>query len=265
MPDLAHIAGLIRETAAIEILPRFGALASGDIREKSPGDLVTVADTAAERRLTRLLEDAVPGSVTLGEEAAAADASCFDRLAGAAPVWIVDPIDGTGNFVRGQTAFAVIVAYVEGGRTECGWIYDPLRDVMVAAVRGGGVWSEGRRLTLGATPSRIIGAAYGRNAEGTRAGKALIDSGRIAGLRNHGCSGVEYIEVALGLSHFSLHSRSLPWDHAAGMLMVAEAGGSASFLDGSPYDPRIRDRAPLAAASRAVWESVAAVMTGDAA
>src|SRR6185437_14383172 len=109
MPDLAHIAGLIRETAAIEILPRFGTLASGDIREKGPGDLVTVADTAAEQRLTRLLEEAVPGSVTLGEEAAAADASCFDRLAGAAPVWIVDPIDGTGNFVRGQTAFAVIV------------------------------------------------------------------------------------------------------------------------------------------------------------
>ena len=207
-PFHAAVDGLMRKIGRDVVMARFQNLAAADIEEKAKDDYVTVADKLSEERLTEGLMDILPGSHVIGEEAVAADASILGRIT-AGQAWIVDPIDGTGNFVRGQTAFAVIVAYVEGGRTECGWIYDPLREIMVAATRGGGVWSEGRRLTLGDTPARIVGAAYGRNAEGVRAGRALTDSGQIAGLRNHGCSGVEYIEMALGLSHFSLHSRSL--------------------------------------------------------
>ena len=72
------------------------------------------------------------------------------------------------------------------------------------------------------------------------------------------------MEVALAESHFTLHSRSLVWDHAAGMLIIDEAGGVARFLDGSPYDPRITDKKPLAAVSEGVWRLIAETVTAPA-
>jgi fructose-1,6-bisphosphatase/inositol monophosphatase family enzyme len=258
MIDPQTIAGIIREIAQEEILPRFRRLRQEDIREKKPGDFVTAADLAAERRLTERLTDLAPGSVVLGEEAAAADPTRFQLLAQEAPVWVVDPVDGTANFARGQEGFAVILARVERGVVRAGWIYDPLRDVMVTAEVGGGAWSGGTRLRVDGEPAaeRMTGAAYGRTAAGPRAAKALGDSGRFAGIRNLGCSALEYSAVAHGHAHFSLHSRSLPWDHAAGMLIVAEAGGVVGFLDGAPYDSRIADRAVLAASNRVAWNAV---------
>jgi fructose-1,6-bisphosphatase/inositol monophosphatase family enzyme len=198
----------------------------------------------------------------LGEEAAAEDRSRLDLLAGEAPVWVIDPIDGTGNFARGEPGFAVILALVERTELCAGWIYDPLRGEMVMAEAGGGAWSEGRRLAVDAEaePARCIGAAYGRTAAGPRAAKLLGDSGRVAVVQNLGSSALEYSAIALGRAHFSLHSRSLPWDHAAGMLIVREAGGLAGFADGSGYDPRILDRPVLAAANRAAWETVRSVV-----
>jgi fructose-1,6-bisphosphatase/inositol monophosphatase family enzyme len=266
MPDPEKIAALIRETAEAEILPRFRMLGEADIREKRPGDFVTAADLAAERRMTAWLTAAAPGSMVLGEEAAAEDPGRLALLESEARVWVIDPVDGTGNFARGHSGFAVILAEVWKGEVCAGWIYDPLEDVMVTAERGAGAWSAGERLKVAgaAAPQDLVGAAYGRALSGIRAAKALESSGRIGRVRNRGCSGLEYAELVLGRAHFSLHSRSLPWDHAAGMLITAEAGGLAAFLDGSRYDPRIADRAVLAAASDAVWRTVQEVVGAPA-
>src|SRR6185437_5477992 len=105
------------------------------------------------------------------------------------------------------------------------WIYDPVNDLMVHATRGEGAWCDGDRLAVAAEvpPEQITGSAYGRARSGVRAAKALSASGRIGAVHNRGCSGLEYIALVEGRSHFSLHSRSLPWDHAAGMLIVREA------------------------------------------
>jgi fructose-1,6-bisphosphatase/inositol monophosphatase family enzyme len=262
MPDPKKVAHHIRETAQAEIIPRFRQLARDDIREKKPGDFVTLADLEAERQLTERLGELLPGSVVLGEEAAFADRSRFDLLAGDAPVWVIDPVDGTANFARGQPAFAVIVALIEQARVRAGWIYEPLADIMIMAEAGQGAWSAGRRLaTASAVAAKdMVGAAYGRTKAGPRAAQALTASGRVGQVKNRGCSGLEYLDVALGLAQFSLHSRSLPWDHAAGMLITAEAGGVAGFLDGSPYDPRIIDRPVLAAADGAAWDIVREVV-----
>jgi fructose-1,6-bisphosphatase/inositol monophosphatase family enzyme len=258
MLDVETIAGFIRETAALAILPRFRQLRQEDIREKKPGDFVTIADLEAERLLTERLLALMPGSVVLGEEAAAKDPTRLALLAGEAPVWVIDPIDGTANFARGEPGFAVILALVERAESRAGWIYDPLGDIMVLAERGSGAWSRGLRLAVDgkASAERMIGAAYGRTIAGPRAAKALGDSGRISAVRNLGSSALEYNAVALGQAHFSLHSRSLPWDHAAGMLIIAEAGGVAGFLDGTRYDPRIADRPVLAASSQTAWNTV---------
>ena len=261
--DLDRIAGILRDTASREILPRFRMLAEGDIREKRPGDLVTVADLAAEKRLIQELEAAAPGTIAMGEESVHEDPTRLDLLAGAQPVWIIDPIDGTANFARGQPAFAVIVAYLEGGVVQAGWIYEPLADVMIAASRGGGAWSGGTRLSVvsAADAAASTGSAYGRTPKGVRNAEALKASGKVGSLRNRGCSGLEYLDLAMGVSQFSLHSRSLPWDHAAGMLIAVEAGGVASFLDGTDYDPRISDRALMAAANQDAWRLVHDIVT----
>jgi fructose-1,6-bisphosphatase/inositol monophosphatase family enzyme len=263
MPDLDRIARIIRDAASAEILPRFRALAAGDIREKKPGDLVTVADIEAEKRLTRALEAEAPGTLAIGEESVAADPALLDRLAGGAPVWVIDPIDGTGNFAKGVPRFAVIVAYIEGGRTECGWIYEPLGDVMVLARRGEGAWRDGQRLAVAreTEAQNFSGSAYGRTPAGVRASQAVSESGRVGAVQNRGSSGLEYMELALGQAHFTLHSRSLVWDHAAGMMIAEEAGGVARFLDGSPYDPRQQDRRPLAAATEEAWCLIEEIVT----
>jgi len=252
------VANFIRDTARTEILPRFRALSSDDIREKKPGDLVTIADIETERALTRLLGELVSGALVLGEESVAEDPSRLQTLSSDAPVWIIDPVDGTSNFAKGVPGFAVIVAFARHGAVEAGWIYDPLHDVMISSKKGEGAWLAGRRLAVSADvpPERATGSAYGRAKSGLRAAKALNESGRIRGVHNQGCSGLEYMALAQGISQFSLHSRSLPWDHAAGMLIVNEAGGCASFLDGSTYDARITDQPVLAAASRASWQAV---------
>ena len=182
MVDVETIAGFIRETAAQAILPRFRQLRQEDIREKKPGDFVTIADLEAEQMLTERLLAAMPGSVVLGEEAAAKDPARLALLAGEAPVWVIDPIDGTANFARGEPGFAVILALVERAEVRAGWIYDPLGDTMVLAERGSGAWSQGRRLAVDgeASAERMTGAAYGRTIAGPRAAKALGDSGRVA-------------------------------------------------------------------------------------
>src|SRR5258706_1538626 len=114
MIDVERVDRIIREVARTEIVPRFRMLRAGDIREKSPGNLVTAADMASEAALTRRLGEILPGAVVLGEEAAAEDEGLFGLLAGDAPVWIIDPVDGTINFAHGRPGFAVIVALVSG-------------------------------------------------------------------------------------------------------------------------------------------------------
>src|SRR5258707_9780751 len=96
--DSARIERLSAEIAAEELMPRFEKLEAGDVSEKSPGDLVTIADVATERRLTPALLDALPGSRVVGEEAAAADPRILDQPLGDEPGLGVDPIDGTANY-----------------------------------------------------------------------------------------------------------------------------------------------------------------------
>ena len=134
LPDPSHVSRIIRDVASREILPRFRNLGSGQVAQKSHArDLVTIADTEAERCLTELLRPLASGSAVVGEEGAAADCAILARLGEDAPVWLLDPVDGTMNYVSGTACFAVIVAYCAGGETLAGWIHDPIADSMVWA------------------------------------------------------------------------------------------------------------------------------------
>ena len=259
------IADLIRQTAKAVILPRFRALAPEEIREKNPGDFVTIADTEAEEMLSRLLTQALPGSVVCGEEGVARDAAALAVLDGRAPVWVLDPVDGTGNFAHGRTAFTVIVALVENGVTLAGWIHEPLTGAMVHAVRGGGAWVDGKRTAVDTTLPLAAqhGSAYGQLAKRGATCKVLSASGAVASVRNTGCGGLDYIMMARGETHFKYSSVSLPWDHAAGILIMNEAGAIARFADGAPYSVHRRDAPLLIAANEGNWQALHALLSGE--
>src|SRR5262245_2136493 len=112
LPDIDRVREAITEVAAQEIMPRFCNLAAADIRKKPGDETVTVADEAAEHALTHRLHDLLPGSLVVGEEAAAADQGVLARLGGDEFVWVIDPIDGTRNFANGKPDFGVMVALV---------------------------------------------------------------------------------------------------------------------------------------------------------
>ncbi len=250
------VVGLVEEAAARLILPRYQALTAGQVRTKSgPRDLVTIADEEAERWLTPRLSALLPGSVVVGEEAVASDPAALDRLLGEAPVWLIDPVDGTLNFAEGRPDFCVMVALVQGGVIEAGVIYEPLKRRCCIARRG-----EGARLRslpdgieqplpgpLTGPTAGLTGFAYHRPLKGRAVGVSH---------RRLGSAGVEYVRLAMGLDAFSLYDRNMPWDHAAGSLIVSETGGQVAHVDGSPYRPGPIPGSPLLTAAGETWSGV---------
>ncbi|BBK37276.1 inositol monophosphatase [Allostella sp. ATCC 35155] len=261
---MARVAQIIREVAAAEIVPRFRTLAVDDIREKKPGDLVTIADEATERALEARLGDLMPGSVVVGEEAVARDAAILGRITEAAPAWIVDPVDGTANFAAGLPLFAVMVSLAHGGETRASWIHDPLTGVTVTAERGAGAWLDGRRLAVAPAhdPASMSGAVSFRYGKRPLIRKIAGRTERVGSVFQLRCAGQEYLALARAQSHFSLYHRLMPWDHAAGQLIHREAGGYSARLDGSDYRPFHVDGGLLLAPDRDSWEAIHRVLVG---
>lgn len=258
---------LIRRVAEQEVLPRFRRLAQHDIREKSPGNLVTIADTEAELALTQGLTQLLPGSLVVGEEAVAADPTVLDRLAGDAPVWVIDPVDGTINFAKSVPRFAVMVALVAADDLCAGWIHDPIRNVTVFATAGGGAWrmdTVGRtRLQRGPMPPLLQsrGSAGGRVGSRGRALDILQASAHVGPLHRVSCAGLEYVDMVEGKLDYAVFSRTLPWDHSAGVLIHREAGGTSGYAEENsavpaPYSPRRQAGVLLHAPTPAAWSDL---------
>ena len=149
IPDIESVTRILEEVAAEEVLPRFQMLKDDEVRRKAGGELVTVSDVAAEEQFSRRLADLLPGSHVVGEEATADDPSVLDRLASEDDwVWVIDPVDGTGNFARGKPAFAVMAGLVRGGETVAGWIHHPVEGRTATAEVGAGAWFGGERLRV---------------------------------------------------------------------------------------------------------------------
>src|SRR5262245_10187330 len=104
-------------------MPRFRRLSAADVVEKAPGDLVTVADRAAEDALSSALVAMLPGSVVVGEEGVGVDRAALDALDGGAPVWVIDPIDGTHNFAADNPRFAMLIALCDRGELLASWTF----------------------------------------------------------------------------------------------------------------------------------------------
>ena len=256
--DLDVVARHVAEVAAEEIMPRFGRLAAGDVEEKTPGDLVTAADTAAERRLTPILEGLVPGSLVVGEEATSADKSLLDRLAGEAPVWVIDPVDGTLNFAAGIPIFGVMVGLVRGGEVLAGWIHDPVRKRTMMAEAGGGTLVDGQKVHAAkpADVKRMSGNLAFHTGDREQAARVARNADKPASIISLRCAAADYFNLAEGRIHFALFNRTWPWDHAPGWLLHKEAGGFGQFLDNSPYRATEVYRRLFLAPDEASWRSL---------
>lgn len=261
---LEPVGDLLREVAAEAILPRFRALAQGEVTEKAPGEVVTVADREAERLLTHGLARLLPGAPVVGEEAVAERPGLLEHLSEAPCSWLVDPLDGTANFVAGDERFAVMATLLEHGAPVAAWILAPRTGRLAVASRGAGAWLDGERLGPPAEapePEALRGAALLRFLPpGLAAGMAERSTALgevLPGLR---CAGLEYPAVAAGEQDFALFWRTLPWDHAPGALLVKEAGGRVARFDGAPYRLGDGRKGLLVARSPHVWEAVARIL-----
>lgn len=258
------VEAIMRDAAARAILPHFRTLSRAQIANKAPDDVVTVADTQSEEILSENLAALLPEAAVVGEEAAHADPSVLDRLSGG-PCWIVDPLDGTNNYAAGKPPFGILVALADRGQTVAGWILDALGGRFCHAVAGGGAFVDGSRITAkdtGTTPPvAAISTVFMEAAQREAVSAHIAPFYRLVDIPR--CAAEQYPRLALGENDLSIFQRTLPWDHAAGVLFLNEAGGRAARLDGSAYRVDQKGRTGLiGAASPRLWDDLAGRLEG---
>lgn len=245
-PAEDHLAA--RCDAARRVAREAGALARNffanrgglTIEAKGPQDLVSRADREVEMLIRHELSKAFPADLVLGEE--------FDDSAAATSDtgWVVDPIDGTQNFLRGIPQFVVSMAYREGGAVKVGVIHDPNAGETFWAIAGGGAFRDGLRLSVSDArelDKAVIGVGHSprhRSEDFNRVISTLVDAG--AQSRNYCCAALQLAYVSDGRLDATWDPYLLDWDVAAGLLLVAEAGGAAiPFVPGrgGPHADRL--------------------------
>lgn len=260
--DPDRVAQVIAEIAETEIAARFGKLTQGDIDTKTgPNDFVTEADRSAEEKLKIAFKGIYPGAAFIGEEGVADDPALLNAIDSDGAYWIVDPLDGTRNFVQGRSEFGTIVALVDKEEIRAGWIYAIPDQKMAMGVKGEGAVWNGERVGPVSSPNEPLTGyrAVGNMAEPWKS--EMVPRLRVAFETEPArCSAYVYIHLLRGIRAFTLYSRVHPWDHAAGVMMLREIGGHAEYLDdGSPYTPRpVQGRPLLAAGSLENWRAVKA-------
>ncbi len=262
--DPYEVAALIGGIAEEIITPKFRNLPKEAVRTKSgPNDLVTEVDEAAERALEKALSAIDPGAYFIGEESVAREPARAETLSGDGAFWVVDPLDGTRNFVRGVAEYGSIVAYVKNGETLMGWIYGAPDKACAIAVKGEGATWDGKPINpqpAAREPLRgLRSLSWLEENERAQIQAALKEKFET---KNGHCSAYSYLLLTRGAFDFKISSRIHPWDHLAGTLLLTELGGRAAFLkSGETYGPRPPiDGALLATAPGRSWESIAGAL-----
>jgi len=262
--NIDRLAAILRQAAKDEIMPRFRRLDNGDIRTKTGAfDLVTEADTNAERVITAAINQWSPNAVVIGEEAVSANPRLLDMPFEDRIVIYVDPVDGTANFAGGLPLFAVMAAVVQNGETVAGVIYDPLGDDLVMAERGCGafqIFPDGRSIRQKFAEPVPVGEMGGLAScsylPETVRGTVMGNLARVKMYANYRCAGHEYRYAAAGNVHFLMYAKLMPWDHVAGALIMQEAGAHVARFDGSPYAAAHLDGGLLVAPDRDSWQEL---------
>lgn len=210
------------------LLERFAAPATGVEAKTTPTDLVSDADRASERLLMDLLERARPDDGVVGEEGARRPSRSGVR-------WVVDPLDGTVNYLYGIPAWCVSIAAEDDDGGIAGVVYDPTRDETFAAARGEGARLDDRSLRVSQRTElagALVATGFGYDS-GLRAAQAQVVARvlpRVRDIRRGGSAALDLVAVACGRVDAFYEAHMNPWDRAAGELVVREAGGVVSRL-----------------------------------
>ena len=250
------ISSVIRQVADEEILPRFKNLKEHEVCFKETDEFVTEADIEAERSITEKLLFLYPNSIVTGEEDIAKNPARLDELIKSDCGFLIDPIDGTNNFIKGDERFAIMIVALQYGEAAASWIYVPTKNMFAVAEKGGGAFINGQKITLKAPItdiSEMTGAVHI-----TRMPKELrVETAtKLKAFRENRpayCAGYDYICLLNGRKDFSVYYRTLLWDHLPGTLLYKEAGGYVRDLDGRTYTPRNDGTGLLCAANEDIW------------
>jgi len=268
---LDELMDYMREAAEGEILPRFRSVKSDSIRAKTMADdIVTDADIASERVISERLKARLPGITIIGEEAVSDDASILAKLADADLAAVIDPVDGTWHFAHGTPMFGSILAIVSGGQTIAGIIHYPVLGDFLVARPGQGAWhvaADGSQTRLSVAAPSPINEMHGfiplhmfePGIRSELASRVL----RFLRITTWRCSAWEYRMLATGAMSFCLNESLKPWDHAAGVLIHAEAGGYPATLACEAYRPTMTEGYLLTAPSEKSWNLVCDALTSS--
>lgn len=232
--ELLEVAHEAARAAAAELLPRFGGAQEGVRSKSTPTDLVSEADLAAEAAIRNVLSGRRPGDAVLGEEGGATGDGELR--------WVIDPLDGTINFLFGVPLFAVSVACEDAAGGVAGVVLDPVRDEVFAATRAGTATLNGSEISGSdradlATALVATGFAYD---SGVRARQAEVVGRvlpRVRDIRRGGAAALDLVWCACG-RYDAYYERGLkPWDRAAGGLIAARAGLSVQDLPAGEDGP----------------------------
>lgn len=256
------VEAIMREASERAILPHYQSLTASEIDNKAVDDVVTVADREAEAMLTERLAALLPEAAVVGEEAVFEDASVMERLKDGL-CWIVDPLDGTNNFAAGKPPFGVIVALADRGEILGGWILDCLSGRFCRTGVGTGAWIDGQQIHARTTgenpPVAAISTIFLEPDAREKVLAHIAPHYRLVDIPR--CAAEQYPRLVTGVNDISVFNRTLPWDHAAGVLFLNEAGGMAARPDGSPYRADEYERRDLiGAASPALWDDFARIV-----
>jgi myo-inositol-1(or 4)-monophosphatase len=234
MQPLLNIAIRAARRAGDLIVRNVDRVPSLGVRSKSRNDFVTEIDQLAERDIIETIRRSHPDHGFLGEE--------YGRSGGDEFVWIIDPLDGTTNFLHGFPTFAVSLACEYRGRLEHGVVYDPMRQELFTTSRGDGAQLDGKRIRVSKQTElegALIGTGfpYRANARWIDEYLAMLKSvmERTAGIRRPGAASLDLAYVAAGRIDGFWEIGLNAWDTAAGTLLITEAGGRIGTLSGGEY------------------------------
>lgn len=230
MHALINIATRAARAAGTVIMRNMDRLDTVTVTTKGPNDFVSEVDRLAEQAIIDTVRKTHPDHGFLGEETG--------RQGGDDYVWIIDPLDGTTNYLHGFPAFAVSLGIQHKGRMEHGVIYDPLRQELFTASRGGGATLDGKKIRVTAVNGlerALIGTGFPfLEHQDVDAFMAMLRGiiTKTAGVRRAGAASLDLAYVAAGRLDGFWELGLQPWDMAAGVLMVQEAGGIVGDVDG---------------------------------
>ena len=219
------------------ILPKFRNLSDNDIKFKNNVDIVTSVDIEVENKLKNILTNLLLNSLFIGEESFHKNSKILNSYKENQYCWTVDPIDGTNNFAKGLSKFAIMIGLTYRKKIIQSWIYKPLSEEFIYAQSGSGTFINNKKILI--TKKNIfnksIGSISSKYWDNNNINEINLIQNYCKKVNSYGCIGFEYINIVKEIRDFAVLSKLYPWDHIPGTLILKEAGGSISHFDNTDY------------------------------